>query len=343
METGIHQAEIPDTVNSIYSQNGWEIKWEECVGKRFGFLVVLELFRDEKKRRRCRCRCDCGNVCDVLFINLKNGGTRSCGCGLANSGEKYRDITNQRFGHAVALRPTEERDETSCVVWECRCDCGKIFRASLKDLTRMKVKSCGCEKYTNKYQNFVDIKGKTFGRLTVLEKTGERTKGGAVIWKCRCACGNETTASQDQLASGQKVSCGCKKAENVYDAYKALEFIDGTCATWLKERKHRCDNSSGRQGVYFFKRSGKYKAGISLCGTRYHLGTYRTFEEAVEARRAGEYFLHYAFLKEYEGWKEKAENDPKWMNDNPFHFELPSKEKLLKHVKSDSVPEDFSL
>ena len=35
-----------------------------------------------------------------------------------------------------------------------------------------------------------DLTGKRFGKLTVLEPTDQRVRD-AVVWRCRCECGNE--------------------------------------------------------------------------------------------------------------------------------------------------------
>lgn len=35
-----------------------------------------------------------------------------------------------------------------------------------------------------------DLTGKRFGKLTVLEPTEQRVRD-AVVWRCRCECGNE--------------------------------------------------------------------------------------------------------------------------------------------------------
>ena len=56
-----------------------------------------------------------------------------------------------------------------------------------------------------------DLKGRTFGNLTVLERT-ENT-GGRSMWSCRCSCGNLTTATGKELKSGNKKSCGCLKKQ----------------------------------------------------------------------------------------------------------------------------------
>lgn len=62
---------------------------------------------------------------------------------------------------------------------------------------------------------FKDITGKVFGRLTVIEPTKQRQHG-AVIWKCKCQCGNdEVYASRANLEQGYTSSCGCLKSEIV--------------------------------------------------------------------------------------------------------------------------------
>jgi hypothetical protein len=52
-----------------------------------------------------------------------------------------------------------------------------------------------------------DLTGRTFGRLTVLERKGSRQKH--ALWRCRCACGATVKAVSNHLLSGGKKSCGC--------------------------------------------------------------------------------------------------------------------------------------
>lgn len=58
----------------------------------------------------------------------------------------------------------------------------------------------------------VDLTGRTFGRLTVLHATGERTRYGRV-WQCRCACGEDFQATAGVLGNGNTSSCGCARKE----------------------------------------------------------------------------------------------------------------------------------
>lgn len=50
---------------------------------------------------------------------------------------------------------------------------------------------------------------KQFGKLTVLETTGRMDKFGSEFYWCRCACGNITILSQEELESGFIEDCGC--------------------------------------------------------------------------------------------------------------------------------------
>jgi len=52
------------------------------------------------------------------------------------------------------------------------------------------------------------------------------------------------------------------------------------------------NNTSGRTGVYYFKRTKNWKAMIRSQGKQVHLGTFASKEEATHARAATER-LHY--------------------------------------------------
>jgi len=62
----------------------------------------------------------------------------------------------------------------------------------------------------------IDLTGRRFGRLVVLYDTGER-KGGQVVWRCRCDCGNKVNVVGRSLTSGNTTSCGCYNRERVVE------------------------------------------------------------------------------------------------------------------------------
>lgn len=64
--------------------------------------------------------------------------------------------------------------------------------------------------------SLIDLTGQRFARWTVLHR-GECVEehGGAVTWRCRCACGNERDVSGVTLRNGTSRSCGCLQRERV--------------------------------------------------------------------------------------------------------------------------------
>ena len=124
-------------------------KPKDLTGQRFGKLTAVAP-TDERKRGTVvwECHCDCGNTVLVPLDYLVTGKTKSCGC-LAKENAKgigkqrAKDLTGQRFGRLVAVRPTERRQQTF-IIWECQCDCGKNLYATSGSLAHGSVKSCGC-------------------------------------------------------------------------------------------------------------------------------------------------------------------------------------------------------
>lgn len=56
----------------------------------------------------------------------------------------------------------------------------------------------------------IDLAGKTFGQLTVLERASEgQGSDPHVCWRCRCSCGNTIVTSGQRLRNGTVQSCGC--------------------------------------------------------------------------------------------------------------------------------------
>ena len=53
----------------------------------------------------------------------------------------------------------------------------------------------------------IDLIGKRFGRLTVIEYSG--TKHGQCLWKCVCDCGKVKIVYGNNLRNGVTKSCGC--------------------------------------------------------------------------------------------------------------------------------------
>lgn len=198
------------------------------------------------------------------------------------------DITGQRFGHLVAIEPTEERRDNS-IVWRCVCDCGREHLVTAKDLRKGNTKSCGCQK-----RPIFDLTGLTFGRLTVVAPTG-RTYQNNQIWHCVCSCGNEVDVMGRSLTSGNTKSCGCLSFEK---RSSPPDSLDKSRASMLNN-KIPSNNTSGIRGVSYNKRSGKWSAYIKFKGVFYHLGMYKDIGDAEKARKEAESKTFEEFLDYY--------------------------------------------
>lgn len=181
-------------------------KVKDLSGQRFGRLEVIRP-TDMRKNRFVvwECQCDCGNLVYVVGAQLSNGRTKSCGCLRKERHDAQQvDLMGKRFGRLLAVRPTEERKNSS-VVWECLCDCGnKVFIRS-QSLQKGVTQSCGC---LQSELRKLDIEGQRFGRLVAIRPTEER-KNKYVIWECQCDCGNIAYVRSNSLLRGQTKSCGC--------------------------------------------------------------------------------------------------------------------------------------
>ena len=128
---------------------------KNITGQRFGRLTAEQYLFDNRRKQACWLfRCDCGNT-KVLPVNsVRSNNIRSCGCLRAEKTRQIHltDISRKRFGRLTAVRPTEKRDSSGSVIWECQCDCGNTCLASVAVLKRGNVRSCGCYYHDSRSQ-----------------------------------------------------------------------------------------------------------------------------------------------------------------------------------------------
>ena len=75
---------------------------------------------------------------------------------------------------------------------------------------------------------FIDLSGKVFQRLTVLERSTVKISG-KPSWLCSCVCGSTRYATTSQLKRGQVTHCGNHFIDltgNVYDRLTVLHKVD---------------------------------------------------------------------------------------------------------------------
>ena len=183
----------------------------------------------------------------------------------------------------------------------------------------------------------VDIQNRRFGRLTALYLTEKRDEKGFAVWHCRCDCGKETDISYNRLMYTGLVSCGCRREEHSASLGTRLARVADTSVDMVKSKKIPKNNTTGHKGVYLIR--GKYLAKIHFQKKQYYLGAYERIEDAIQARLDAEEQLFDQTSEFYQRWKEMAEADPAWAEENPVRIEVHQQEdhrfsiSLLPQIK----------
>ena len=202
---------------------------------------------------------------------------------------KPKDLTGQKFDLLTVLYPLPERRD-SCVLWQCRCECGNLKAISSTDLTRHRVKSCGCLTHRVK-----DITGQKRGHLTALRYTGERDENGRAIYEWRCDCGNVFTRSVAGTARKDSAllcaECQRKVKSTQINRVRTNREVDKTTGLTRKYLSNLIRgvlterNTSGIRGVYWHEGHQRWVATGRVNNELITLGEFESIAEAGEARR----------------------------------------------------------
>ena len=158
----------------------------------------------------------------------------------------FEEYIGKKFGK-LTITALDGLKKNGTPIFAVDCECGNTYlKCGLDRLVGGKTKDCGCSKRS------IDMIGKRFGRLVVVEKTEQRKKR-SVVWKCKCDCGGEWFASSQDLNYGVVKSCGCIKKEKRH--FATCEPIHRVWNTMIE----RCYNSNKNQ---FYLYGGR---GIKVC------------------------------------------------------------------------------
>ena len=136
-------------------------------------------------------------------------------------GRLAEDLTGKKFNYLTVIRrATEEewpRGTGRHAKWLCRCECGNTRFVDSSDLKNGTAVSCGCKNREKARelaralgkQNFQDLTGQKFGKLTVLKQGPHYNR--QVQWWCKCDCGATALVRANYLLSGHTTSCGCNR------------------------------------------------------------------------------------------------------------------------------------
>lgn len=272
----------------------------DLTGRRFGMLVAQYPCKTKSNKAGWLCLCDCGNTSVVLTADLTSGNTKSCGCqrykGLKENPHNPVGPTipmiGKRFGRLTVISQAEHKSGEQ-YKYICKCDCGNTVTVPGYSLRSGNTKSCGCyakevrrkigsASKGRKSTRAVDLKGKRFEYLFVLDRAGS-TKNGKALWKCLCNCGNISYVTTDKLLSGKTVSCGClglkraseakikhgKSNSSIYRVFKSIharcENPKSTPYRWYGARGIKvCEAWDTFENFYSWAMSHGYKQGLSI-------------------------------------------------------------------------------
>ena len=170
--------------------------------------------------------------------------------------------------------------------------------------------------------SLVNLIGKRFGRLVVIERVLSSKKGAQ--WLCQCDCGAKKVISSESLIHNRTKSCGCFSKESgrkrnlkditgqQFNRLTVIKFshIKYECAYWL------CKCSCGKEKII---RGTHLRSGITKsCGCL-------TIEKSIERNTTH----GMTGTKEYNRYRSQKYNDLKKAHDTDWNFE---KELFLRNL-----------
>lgn len=228
---------------------------KDLTGERYSRLTVVgrapDYISPSGKHLTCWvCRCDCGETVTVTGVHLKSGHTRSCGC----------------YNHDQAVDRSMNPESPGCVkrksntfVFEdneafCHFNKGGGFSFDADDYDKLKD-HCW---YDNGH-GYAVARGEG-GKLMFAHRVITDCPDGKVV----------DHINHDTLNNRKSNLRACSQAEN------------------MKNIKPRKSNRSGVPGVWYEAGSNRWRASVHVNKHTFHLGSYRSLEEAREARKRAE-------------------------------------------------------
>ena len=206
----------------------------------------------------------------------------------------FESLIGKRYEKLVVVEQVESTQKGQRR-WLCKCDCGGTCITTTGNLNSGHTTNCGCKKSP-------DLTGKVFGKLTVIGRSDKRNSRGkrtTPMWECRCECGAITYKATDTLTNPDKSMCNECAGKYFADiARQSAGFVGGTQITKIADMKPTAANTSGARGVYFEKRSNKWRARLTFKGKIMSFGSFARFEDAVFARKEAEKIYFGEFLEE---------------------------------------------
>lgn len=254
--------------------------------------------RRDGKRTYVDVRCiKCGDD----FKNIRKDGLnkKQCCCYRKPLGKPLE--VGERFGRLVVLEKDTSYKSDKNVKWIVQCDCGCVKSLQGSQLRSGSTKSCGCfleEKRGKKRETHGMSKTKEYNTWTgVVNRTSNATES-TRKWYFDKGIGmsEEWRSSFEQFYADLGP---CPEGYSLDRIDPSGDYCKENCR-WASlelqaiNKGLYSNNSSGKTGVSFSKKNSRWVAYIYVGPDRIHLGSFMTYENAVEARLKAEekYWSH---------------------------------------------------
>lgn len=202
--------------------------------------------------------------------------------------KKALELTGMRFGKWTALERSANKNNSNQFYWLCRCDCGATKYVTGSTLKRGTTRSCGC---LNSELSSARMK-----------KHGMSGKHLYIVWNCMMSrCYNSKDKAFSHYGGRGIKVCEEWKDFTVFHEWAKPLYIEGTQLDredndlgYAEENcrfvspfinacnKRKMESITGFTGVS--ESYGKFRSQVNYEKTCYHLGSFPTIREAVEAR-----------------------------------------------------------
>lgn len=277
---------------------------KDYTGHTFHKITVIGISRTDgtNKGTWWNVRCFCGNEVEYSHKDIAGQYKRTCGCGRKS--EKF--FVGTKHGKITILSEPFTND-SGAICFDCSCECGNKLVCSMNKLGSQKDPHCGCVP-----------KSSTDKRRYIFSEEDSYT---AASWRAMVMrCTNPNHEAYKTYGAVGIIVCerwlqpvpqgffnfledmGHRPNKTSLNRVNgATEYSKETCE-WATDQiqgydqKRRSTNTSGKTGVSFNKRTGRWEAYIDYNG-RIALGHFNTVEEAIRVREEAE-LKYYGWIKE---------------------------------------------
>lgn len=153
---------------------------QDYTDKKVGRITFVCRVKKKDKNTNWALKCDCGKYFVGRSSDVMHEYTVSCGCAYVphfKAVPPMKDITNQRFGKLIAIKPVGSSKSRECIDWLCKCDCGNTTIVHSTMLRSGNTKSCGCSRKPSSYElkvmDWLNAHGLTFFREVRVAELGQ--------------------------------------------------------------------------------------------------------------------------------------------------------------------------